>query len=222
MKKLSFIFLIIAAALSSMKSELTAQGNYTIVSFSTEDEGVIEASLFDASVDKAIIYAHGAVFNKESWYFLAEKFQRAGITSFCIDFRGYGNSNASNLNQKYYDILGAIEYLKSSGYSEISVIGGSMGGAAVLEAISRLDEPTISKAVLLAPAGGPAILSSSIDKLIVVSRNEAHFSRVKTIYDTSVDPKTLKEYPGKAHAQHMFKEIYADQLTQLIIDFIQN
>jgi len=220
MKTLSSVILITMISLSCMESELPAQGEYKMTTYTTEDGGQIEATLFEASAEKAIIYAHGAVFNKESWYFLAERFQRVGITSLCIDFRGYGNSTASNISQKYYDILGAFAYLKESGYSEIYVIGGSMGGAAVLEAIDRLNQPSIAKAVLLAPAGGPPIQSSSIEKLIVVSRNEGLYSRVKTIFKESADPKTLKEYEGSAHAQHMFKEAYAEELTKLIVDFI--
>ncbi len=220
MRKISIAILLVSITLGCMKTELPAQGEHKIVTFPTEDGGQIEAAIFEASTEKVIIYAHGAVFNKESWYVLAEKFQRVGITSLCMDFRGYGNSTAPNLNQKYHDILGAIDYLKDQGYSELNVIGGSMGGAAVLEALSRLDKPIITKAILLAPAGGPPIQSSFIDKLIIVSKSEGLYNRVKTIYDTSTEPKSLKEYEGSAHAQHMFKEGYAEELTELIVDFI--
>ncbi|RLD20838.1 MAG: hypothetical protein DRI69_05540 [Bacteroidetes bacterium] len=220
MEKLSIALLVLTIGLGCMKSELPAQGEYKTITYSTEDGGRIEAALFSASPDKVVIYAHGAVFDKESWFFLAEQFQSVGIASLCLDFRGYGNSTGPKLDQKYYDILGAIAYLKETGYSEIHVIGGSMGGAAVLEALSQLGEPTIAKAILLAPAGGPPIQSASISKLIIVSKNEGLYSRVKTIYDESAEPKTLKEYDGSAHAQHMFKEEYAEELTQFIIDFI--
>jgi len=37
-----------------------------------------------------------------------------------------------------------------------------------------------------------------------------------------LDPKEFKIYEGSFHAQHMFKSSYADELTQLIIDFITN
>jgi alpha-beta hydrolase superfamily lysophospholipase len=220
MKKLNTALLLVAIVLSCMKSESAAQEEPLIINFSTEDGGRIEATHFNASEENVIIYAHGAVFNKESWYFLAEQFQSVGIASLCIDFRGYGNSTATNYNEKYYDILGAIEYLTDLGYSKIHIIGGSMGGAATLKALSRLSQQSIAKVVLLAPAGGPPIQSSAIDKLIVVSRDEGLYSRVKSIYEVSADPKTLKEYDGSAHAQHMFKEKYVDELTQLIIGFI--
>ncbi len=220
MKTLTIATLVGASLFSCMKSELSAQGEYKNITFPTEDNGRIEASFFDASAEKVIIYAHGAVFNKESWYFLAEEFRKIEISSLCLDFRGYGNSKATNLNQKYFDILGAVKYLKAKGYSNIHLIGGSMGGAAVLEALSRINEPAVSKVVLLAPAGGSPLSSASINKLIIVSKNEGNYNRVKSVFDNSVEPKILMEYPGSAHAQHMFKEDYADELIKLIIDFI--
>ncbi len=73
----------------------------------------------------------------------------------------------------------------------------------------------------MAPAGGPPIQSSMYGKRIIVSKKEGLYSRVKTIYEESADPKSFKEYSGSAHAQHMFKEGYAEDLTQLIIDFVK-
>lgn len=206
--------------LTCMNHDLPAQSNFKVITYATEDGGNIEASLFSASTETAIIYAHGAVFNKESWYFLAKRFQKIGLTSLPIDFRGYGNSTGPDKNKKYYDILGAIEYLKNTGYSKLYLIGGSMGGHAVLEALSKIDEPTLSKVVLLAPAGGPPIMSTSIDKLVVLTENEGLFDRVKTVFDCSSMPKTLKIYEGSAHAQHMFKEQYAEELIGIIINFL--
>ena len=84
--------------------------NFDIVQFNTEDGGKIEAALFKANSAKIIIYAHGAIFDKESWYFLAEEFQKKNIAGLSIDFRGYGNSKSGKTTNKWYDILGAINY----------------------------------------------------------------------------------------------------------------
>lgn len=203
-------------------SDIIAQDNFNIVNYTTEDGGEIEAAYFDAGNKKAVIFAHGAIFNKESWCFLAEKLQDLGISSLAIDFRGYGNSTADNLNQKYFDILGAIKYLKEKGIEEIDIIGGSMGGAAVLQALSYIQDPLIIKVILLAPAGGPPIKNPSIDKLFIVSIQEGLYNRVKSVFNDSASPKAIKEYEGSAHSQHMFKADYAGELTRLIIDFIKD
>ena len=212
-----FVFILVFfAVLSSPKAMAQA---YELVNFSTEDGGKIEASFFKADNSKAVIFAHGAIFNKESWYFLAEEFQRKGVSALSIDFRGYGNSTSGTTSKKMYDILGAISYLKEQSFTDINVVGGSMGGAAVLLALSNNSTP-IHKVVLLAPAGGPAIESTTTDKLFVVSENERMFNRVMTIFESSADPKQIKVYPGDTHAQHLFKTDVRDELIERIINFI--
>jgi pimeloyl-ACP methyl ester carboxylesterase len=195
------------------------KADFELVKYTTEDGGSIEAAFFKASATKAVIFAHGAVFDKESWYFLAEKFQEQNVAGLAIDFRGYGKSKAGSTGKKMYDILGAISYLQREGFTEINIVGGSMGGAAVLSALT-LTKTTVAKVVLLAPAGGSPIESTKTDKLFIVSKKEGLYNRVEAIYTDSANPKKIKEYEGSAHAQHMFKEDYADELISSILDFI--
>ena len=179
---------LIFALCATLSSPTVNARSFELVNFATEDGGDIEAAFFHASDSKAVVFAHGGVFNKESWYFLAEKFQLKGITALSIDFRGYGNSTAGSSKKKSYDVLGAIAWLKEQGFNDINVVGGSMGGAAVLMALKNNSIP-VQKAVLLAPAGGPAIESTSTDKLFVVSEKEGMFSAYMKIYKASAEPK---------------------------------
>jgi alpha-beta hydrolase superfamily lysophospholipase len=212
-----FVFvLVFFAVLSSPKAIAQAD---ELVAFGTEDGGKIEASFFNAGNSKAVIFAHGAIFNKESWYFLAEAFQRKGVSALSIDFRGYGNSTSGSTTNKMYDILGAISYLREQGFTEINLLGASMGGVAVLSALSNISIP-IDKVLLLAPAGGPAIESTASDKLFIVSESERMFSSVMAIYNASAEPKQIKIYPGNSHAQHLFKTDVRDELIERIINFI--
>lgn len=194
--------------------------SFELVTYTTEDGGVIEASFFKGGQDLVVIFAHGAIFNKESWYFMAERLQKESIPSLSLDFRGYGNSKKGSTDKRSLDILGAIDYLKERGFKKIAIVGGSMGGAAILNALDMKTDAVIEKVVLLAPAGGIGIASKSIKKLIVVSKDERLFTRVNTIYNESNQPKELKVYPGAFHAQHMFKSEYRDELTNFIIDFL--
>ena len=94
----NFVFtLVLLVVLSSPKVNAQA---WELIDFSTEDGGRIEASFFSASNSKVVIFAHGAIFNKESWYFLAEAFQHKGVSALSIDFRGYGNSTAGSTTKK--------------------------------------------------------------------------------------------------------------------------
>ncbi len=198
---------------------MSQNNDFDIVHFNTEDGGNIEAALFPTTSTKIIIYAHGAIFNKESWYFLAQEFQKQNIAGLSIDFRGYGNSKSGSSNDKSNDILGAVNYAKNNGYTDINIIGGSMGGAAVLSALDRKND-NIAKVVLMAPAGGPAIKSNQINKLFIVSKNEGMFHSIIKIYKASADPKKMKEYSGSSHAQHLFNSEHANKVKRLIISFM--
>lgn len=207
--------------LFGLQTSLLAQNDFTLERYTTSDNGTIQAAYFDAGTKKVVVFAHGAVFNKESWYFLAEKLKAKGISSLSIDFRGYGNSKAGNSNQLHLDIIGAIDYLVKQGTAEIFIVGGSMGGAAVLRALDEIKQPSIKKVVLLAPAGGPAIKSEGINKFFIVSQKEGLYQSVLDTFTKSADPKTLKTYEGNAHAQHLFKSQHGDNVTSLIIDFLE-
>ncbi|MFC4723222.1 alpha/beta hydrolase [Geojedonia litorea] len=194
--------------------------DFKLVSFSTQDDGIIEASFFEGNKDLAVVFAHGAVFNKESWYFMADHLQSKGIASLCIDFRGYGNSKKGNTTNRAFDILSAVDYLKKEGYDSIALVGGSMGGAAILNALELEMDISLKKVILLAPAGGKAISSETIEKLIVVSEGEGLFKKVNQIFNESNPPKQLKTFKGSFHAQHLFKSEYRDELIKLITDFL--
>lgn len=220
-KYISLLFLSFFLLCFSTQSVMATSNDFELITYTTQDNGVIEASFFKGTDRQlAVIFAHGAIFNKESWYFLAEKLQGKGIASLSIDFRGYGNSKKGTTNKRSLDILGAVDYLKTKGFNSIAIVGGSMGGAAVLSALDTKTDSVIKKVVLLAPAGGAGITSTSIKKLIIVSKDEGLYKRVNSIYNETTQPKELKVYPGSYHAQHMFKADYSNELTNLIIAFL--
>jgi len=196
--------------------------NYQKVTFKTEDGAVIDGAFFEGKKTRAVVFAHGAVFNKESWYPLAERLQKQGITSLAIDFRGYGNSKPGKSRELYYDILGAVDYLEKNGFDHIALVGGSMGGAAILRALGHRISSRIDKTVLLAPAGGGAISNKVIKKLFIVTEKGRFYSGVHDLYKASSGPKEIKIYPGSAHAQHIFKTESGADLANFIIQFLHD
>jgi alpha-beta hydrolase superfamily lysophospholipase len=200
---------------------LSSASNYQKVTFETEDGARIECSFFEARKIQAVVFAHGAVFNKESWYPLAECLQKEGVSSLAIDFRGYGNSLPGKSKALYYDVLGAVDYLEKSGFEHIALVGGSMGGAAILRALGDKVNPRINKVALLAPAAGEAIKNKIIKKLFIVTKGDRFYSGVYALFTTSSDPKELKVYPGTSHAQHILKTESGRDVTTLIINFLR-
>ena len=200
-----------------------ASGNsdFQTITFKTTDDGLIQGSLFEADKKLCVVFAHGMVFNKESWYPVAEHFRKAGISSLSIDFRGYGNSRAGTTKDLLYDIPGATDFLTKNNFEDIALAGGSMGAAAITRALAHFPDLPVSKIILLAPAGGDPVKSTHIQKLFVVSAEDGFHSTVESLYASSNEPKTLKIYPGSSHAQHMFKTDFKNDLLQLMVHFLK-
>ena len=66
-------------------------GKFEEVSFETSDGGRIVANVYGEG-EHAVVLAHGAVFDKESWDGLAGRLAKEGMRAIAIDFRGYGKS----------------------------------------------------------------------------------------------------------------------------------
>lgn len=192
-----------------------------IVHFASHDGGRLEAGYFEAGKGLGVVFAHGAVFDKSSWYPLAWRLKRLGITSLSIDFRGYGASRGGRGGGLADDVLGAVTYLEQQGARRIALVGGSMGAAAVLGALQRSGDPRIRVVVLLAPAGGAPLQYPKLRKLFVVSEGDTYRAAVQRLYQDSAPPKTLDLIPGSAHAQHLFSTSQGPALTQRIVDFLR-
>jgi pimeloyl-ACP methyl ester carboxylesterase len=94
-----------------LSGEATAQ---KIVSFPTEDGGVVYANAFGKS-DKAVVLAHGGQFNKESWDKQAHALVAVGFEVLALDFRGYGKSKGPGDSDPisaplYVDVLSAVVF----------------------------------------------------------------------------------------------------------------
>lgn len=191
---------------------------YRLETFRTSDNGLIEGALYSRHNDRVVLLCHGQVFDKESWSDLALEFQKADIDVFAIDFRGYGNSTGPTWGAFELDVLGAVNRLSDKGYKQIGILGGSMGGRAVLEALARETPPKVDRVVILA-ASGPEIESESVEKLFIVARLDGAYDGVLETFAGSSSPKELKVFQGSRHAQHLFRSPHRDELTDLLIDF---
>ncbi len=201
-------------------SESAAQGFEAVV-YAAPDGGTIHANLYGGG-SHAVLLAHGAVFDKESWHDQAVALSARDLRVLAIDFRGYGNSTAGDAgNALYQDVLGGIRYLHEAGAERVSVLGASMGGGAAGQAAVVAEAGEISKLILLAavPVATPEQLQG--DKLFIVAEGDSLRDAVEDQYDRAGEPKELVVLNGSAHAQHIFRSNRRGaELTEAIIAFL--
>lgn len=191
------------------------------VSFVTDDQATIYAE-YRKRGSHAVLLAHGAIFNKESWGQFEQDLLEKNYTVLAIDFRGYGKSTQGRqLRALYKDILAGVQFLKTEqGISEITVLGASMGGAAAAKANVFSEPGSISQLILLSPASiyQPEKLHGQL--LFIASEDEYLVKVLRSSFAKASQPKSIALIPGKAHAQHIFKTSQADKLTTIILDFL--
>jgi len=195
-------------------------GAFQEVSFETSDGGRIFANLYGRGSD-AVVLAHGAAFDKESWDDLATRLAAEGYRALAIDFRGYGKSQAGRARGALHeDILGGIRYLKQQGATRVSVIGASMGGGAAGDAAARAEPGEIDRLILLAAvaAGSPGRMQGN--KLFIVSRQDGARRTVERQFEAAAEPKELRIVGGSAHAQHIFRTGRGRDLTEAIVTWL--
>ena len=211
---LAFALLLGIVQHTSANNSENITGNMLFQEVTIELDGnaATRADYFAGKNPRAVIFAPGAMFSKESWHFLAARFQDLEIGSIAL------NSGASP------DLLNGLAFLKAKGVQKIAIIGASAGGAGVLYTLRDTPAPLVDKVVLLAPAGGPPLQNNIIQKLFIVAEDDmiSSSAEVYKLYKSSSDPKLYREIKGSDHAQRLFDSKEKENIVQLIVQFIQN
>jgi pimeloyl-ACP methyl ester carboxylesterase len=221
------MFVLKAVLATLLFTQLT--GAQETISFPTDDGGVVYADLYGKG-ERGIVLAHGGRFNKESWEKQARTLASAGFRVLALDFRGYGKSRGPGDSDPmsaplHLDVLAAARYLRKTGAKSVSIIGGSMGGAAAGDASIDSNPREIDCVVFLGAApNGPAEKLKSAS-LFVVSRDDANadgprLPRIREQYEKAPEPKKLIILDGSAHAQFLFQTDQAERVLQEIIRFL--
>ena len=199
------------------------------VSFPTEDGGVVYADVYGEG-DRAVVLAHGGRFNKESWEKQARSLTAAGFRVLALDFRGYGLSQGPGQSDPLsaplrLDVLAAVHYLRKTGAKSVSVVGGSMGGAAAGDASIASRPGEINRLVLLgASPNGPANKLKS-STLFIVARDDSNedgprLPEIQKQYEKAPQPKELIILDGSAHAQFLFQTDQGERVMHEILRFL--
>lgn len=210
------------------------QAKSETVYFDTVDGAHIEATLSGAGTH-GVVLAHGGQFTKSSWNKQVRILNDAGFRTLAINFRGRGRSKVApddprpsrgaglypvGLSPHYQDVLAAVVFLREQGCSEISVIGGSIGGGATSVAAAMAPTGLIDRVVLLAATPINKIEAVKGSKLFVTTEGD-NLDVITAQYEQATEPKKLVVLEGRAHAQHIFKTAQAEPLMAAILAFLR-
>lgn len=131
------------------------------VSFSARDGVKLRGWYIPASKStNTIIQLHGHSGSMDPDIHFASDFHKAGFNVLMFDFRAHGRSEGKICTFGYlerYDVLGAIDYVKSLNASWIALVGFSMGGMAAI-----LTAPLTPDVNAVISDGSPARIRTAI------------------------------------------------------------
>ena len=201
------------------------------VSFSTEDGGKICADMYGHGA-RAVVFAHGGQFHKESWRDQAQALIGDGFKVLAIDFRGFGCSTGPGQADFFKapfekDVLASVHYLKQRGAKTVSVVGASFGGGAAGDASIKSTAGEIDRIVFLAAAPNLPAEKLKSRSLFIVARDDAdgtgtlRLPEIRAQYEKAPQPKRLIVLDGSAHAQFLFQTESAGRVLGEILDFLK-
>jgi alpha-beta hydrolase superfamily lysophospholipase len=198
------------------------------VSFPAADGGLIYGDLYGAG-ERAVVLAHGGRLTRQSWSKQANALADAGSVALAIDFRGEGKSRGApgkpaSEEERRFDVLGAVHYLRASGATSVSVVGASMGGDYAAEA-AEAEPEAIDRLVLLASGAYTPLLRMKGRKLFILARDDANaegprLPKIRAQYEKALPPKQMIVVDGSAHAQFLFETPQGERVWREIVQFL--
>ena len=176
--RFTILFILIVGCLICPKLSYTAE----VIELKVSGGISHKALLFQSDTRRAAVLAHQSGATMESWTKLAKKLADHGISCISID------------SITPDDVIAAINHLKLKHYDDVILIGASIGGGAITQALAKGNWEVVKNVVLLSPSVGTAMKSKKMNKLVLVSKSDFWGSRSYVTFKDASEPKTLKEY----------------------------
>ena len=223
------IRVLLAAAMALLPAAAGAQP----ISLRAVDGRLLYGDLYGAGPRGVVILAHGGYSNRSSWKPAAERIAAAGFHVLVLESRAAADLAAGKETPclgdekcQARDVVVAVGYLRRLAAKSVSLIGGSLGGAAVAQA--AIDAPAaIDAIVMLAPAevAEPARIPGR--KLLVTAVNDANSAGlrlpgIKAQYARLSQPKEFVQVEGSAHGQLIFDSPQGAAAMSAVLRFLGN
>jgi alpha-beta hydrolase superfamily lysophospholipase len=203
------------------------------VSFRAADGRLLFGDVYGSGDRGVVILAHGGYSSRASWRPTADTLQAEGFHVLVFESRGAadwaaGNDTACLSDEvcQSRDVAAAIRHLRSLGAARISLIGGSLGGAAVALAAVDAGPKAIDGIVLMAPApiASPEKITARL--LWINTRNDANAAGlrlpgIRQQYARARQPKEFLLVEGSAHGQTILSTPQGPAVLAAIVRFLK-
>ena len=182
--------------------------------------------------DVGVVLAHESESDLCPWLPFAKTLAGHGYRAFAFDFRGSGSSPAqfaARATRNDLDVVAAAAELRRLGAKKVFLVGGSLGGAAVLAAAPEADP---RPAGVISLSGEPQLLGAlqaaptiEAPLLVLIARNDGYSSVADNrslVAAAASSDKRLVVYPEDWHGWDLlYHAPYKDRVNALVLDFLR-
>lgn len=191
----------------------------------SSDGETLRADLYGSlPAARAVILCHGQSWDASGWKDIAPQFVERGVPALAINFRGYaGSTGKTGEWTTVTDLAAAKSWLRQAGAAEISLVGASMGGHAVLGSSFERDvESVVSISAPVVPVADALSKKVSGRKLFVCANEDDNGAapHVLRAFDVCDRPKTLLMFGATEHSIGMFHAPYGREVVAAMLDFV--
>lgn len=156
----------------------------------------------------AVVLAHQWRGSLCQWISYARALAAQGYMAFAFDFRNHGRSQRVGPRRSQRlaaDVTAAVKYVRSRGATKTFLVGGSMGGAAVLGAGTNTRPPVAGVVSLSAPKSFPGVDAArlQVPVLFLAAKDDTEglFAQdAQALYDaTASSDKAIEILDGSSH-----------------------
>jgi esterase/lipase len=124
------------------------------------------------------------------------------------------------------DVRAAVRYLHAHGAKSVSIVGGSMGGAAAGDASIVSKPGEIDRIVMLGAARNLPADKLKSPALFIVARDDTsgdgpRLPGIKAQFEKAPEPKKLVVLEGSAHAQYLFDTDQGERVMDEIMRWLK-
>ncbi len=198
------------------------------VAFATEDGVTLRGHLYSVPgpIRKVVVFSHMFPNDQRAWTAFAQEAAAGGSAALTYDFRGYGESGgARDASKTEQDLSAALRFIKSRDYTQVYLVGASMGGTAALKVASKQDV-----AGVIAVSAPDSFMGVDVrrdvaniraPKLFVASKGDDDAPAAVTFFmQTAPEPKQSQLYDGSAHGTELLQGANAASFKKIVLDFV--
>ncbi|MCX8124962.1 MAG: alpha/beta hydrolase [Spirochaetes bacterium] len=113
---------------------------YQDIEFKNNEDLTLRGWFIPGNLKKAIIMVHGITADRREGLRWVKALHSAGFNLLLFDLRNHGKSDKAKTGMGYYekdDVIAAVNFLQSKGFTNIGVFGVSMGASTAIQAMAK-------------------------------------------------------------------------------------